>query len=200
MKRLQLWLLASIGVLVLQVDAGGAPVEDLQCPPTRLTSSFVPLSIIPTATTGGWIPPTPPPYPTRGLDKTPPTRSRDELVALAAQLPFPTPDLTRSVQAATTALVVLQTQIASTPVVSLADQTRGRPITIAGRTVQLPADAAVKGEVVTGGPCRECDLPAYLIERRHSRINVGIRTGRINGQAIARGEEHAFDFLHQALC
>jgi hypothetical protein len=103
-------------------------------------------------------------------------------------------------------------QIVPTPqrstVASIADQTRGQRITIAGKAIQLPADAYVRAEVVdalcapelaaqAGKACPE--VPAYDIVRGKSRIVVGVKTGRVNWREFAPGEERCFDFLNGML-
>jgi hypothetical protein len=82
-------------------------------------------------------------------------------------------------------------------------ETCGKPIEIAGRTIALPADTYVSGvmtdvDCVAGSPC-DVEIPAYGIVHGYSSISVGLATGRINGESVAHGEEHYFDFLKSAL-
>ncbi len=79
-------------------------------------------------------------------------------------------------------------------------ETRGRPVEIAGRMVQLPADAYVDG-VITNALCAPgaelCETPALVIRRGASHVTVGTRSGRVLNGRTAPGDEHAFDFLTQ---
>jgi hypothetical protein len=93
-------------------------------------------------------------------------------------------------------------------IINLAAETRGQLVTIAGRQVRFPSDAYVEGWITNisclavdskrpAEPCAEA--PAYHIRRGQSSISVGALTGRINGEQLAPGEEHFFDFLKDAL-
>jgi hypothetical protein len=92
-------------------------------------------------------------------------------------------------------------QQSATPV-SIAESTRGTPITIAGHVIQLPADAYIEALrvsvlCVVGMPCPE--TPSYIIRRGGSMISVGLQTGRINDEQTAPGESTTFVFLKEAL-
>ena len=82
------------------------------------------------------------------------------------------------------------------------DETRGKRITLGGKSVQLPPDAYVDG-IVTDSLCAgirtDCEVPFYNIRRGSSLINVGERSGRVISEHLAPGEERAFDFLKEAL-
>ena len=87
-------------------------------------------------------------------------------------------------------------------VYDIREETRGKPVTLGGKTVQLPPDAYVDGmvtHVLCGGSPEACETPFYNIRRGRSLINVTVRTGRILSEHIAPGEEGAFDFLKEAL-
>lgn len=78
--------------------------------------------------------------------------------------------------------------------------TAGSVITVAGKSVQLPADAwvaeyAAMGQCPAGSatPCPE--VPFMVIQRRTSTISIGLRTGKVNWENTVPGEEDAFDFL-----
>jgi hypothetical protein len=82
------------------------------------------------------------------------------------------------------------------------DTTRGKRITIAGRSVQLPSDAFIIGtsHLVNCGGGTECpDFPSIVIQRGKSTVWVGTDTGRIVNRSIAPGEDSQFNFLREAL-
>lgn len=89
-------------------------------------------------------------------------------------------------------------------VVDIAVESRGKPVTIAGKQVPLPPDAYVSG-VLSSVVCdpvelaargRTCpETPALIIKRGNSTMIVGIATGRVSQETLARGEERSFDFL-----
>lgn len=78
-------------------------------------------------------------------------------------------------------------------------ETAGSVVTLGGRSVQLPPDAYVTGEVTHNnclpGPCPE--TPALIIRRGNSTIYVGIRSGLVDDSAsqVIPGEAHLFEFL-----
>jgi len=83
-----------------------------------------------------------------------------------------------------------------------ARDTRGKPITVGAKTVQLPPDAYVEGITtnvlcVANRPCPE--TPFYTVRRGGSWINVAVRSGTILAEQTAPGEDHVFDFLKEAL-
>jgi hypothetical protein len=85
--------------------------------------------------------------------------------------------------------------------------TAGALIVIAGREVQLPADAYIDGGIVThadygvGGPQPPpgAGAPFIAIRRGNSQILVNIVTGVTWNESIAPGETGAFGFLFAAL-
>lgn len=82
-----------------------------------------------------------------------------------------------------------------------ARDTRGKPITVGGRTVALPADAYVEGLTtnVLCVPERPCpETPFYTIRRGKSWLNVAVRSGKILAEGPALGEEGAFNSLKEA--
>ena len=86
-----------------------------------------------------------------------------------------------------------------------AQETRGKPITIAGRRVQLPPDAYVDTIIMSVFACpagQSCMEPPILqLARGRSWIYVSAESGQIDWKtaSIAKGEERAFDFLREAL-
>jgi hypothetical protein len=91
--------------------------------------------------------------------------------------------------------------------VSVRDATRGRPIEVRGRSVQLPPDAEVE-EIVThlfcapGAAVSECpaaEAPLYKIVRGQSSAFVSVRSGRIYAEQVAPGGGRPFDFVREAL-
>jgi hypothetical protein len=92
----------------------------------------------------------------------------------------------------------------STPVSG--PETLGATITVAGKTIKLPPDAYLGGELVAyfgacnlPSPCPE--TPILLIQRGNSTIGIVMRTGQLveNPDFIKPGEERLFDFLREAL-
>jgi hypothetical protein len=86
----------------------------------------------------------------------------------------------------------------------MATETRGHRITVAGRNVQLPPDAAITGTIIhascVAGQEAQCpEVPSYRIQRGESSILVGLATGKLSGERTAAGEERTFDFLKEAL-
>lgn len=118
-----------------------------------------------------------PPAPRAGSLPTPP------VPAVRLSVPTPLPDPTG-------------------PALSYAELTRGKPITIAGRSIQLPHDAYVnaRADIIDCLPGYYCgDPPEYQIVRGSSRVWVSINSGKVRVGHIARGEESAFDFLYEGL-
>jgi hypothetical protein len=84
--------------------------------------------------------------------------------------------------------------------------TAGALILIAGREVQLPADAYIDAfytheDYGVGGPPRlaGAEVPFLVIVRGNSKILVNLRTGFTWNESIAPGETGAFGFLFAAL-
>jgi hypothetical protein len=86
----------------------------------------------------------------------------------------------------------------------LGQELAGQELGEVGKPVQLPQDAYVSG----GGrvdydtppaPGEVRDLDLATIRRGRSEIRVGLQTGKLFGETLAPGEEHAFDFLRAAL-
>jgi hypothetical protein len=88
----------------------------------------------------------------------------------------------------------------------------GQRLTAGGRTVQLPPDVFVVGGVISeppeafGRPTRTgatpvtvIDYRSVILQRGHSRVRVGLQSGRVFPLVTAPGEEGAFDFLKEAL-
>lgn len=79
-------------------------------------------------------------------------------------------------------------------------QTRGERLTIAGRDVQLPADAhrnyVLSGDCAIDNPrCRGLEYPYSEIVRGRARVGISERSGRVLYVSAPSGEENAFDFL-----
>lgn len=83
--------------------------------------------------------------------------------------------------------------------------TAGALIVVAGREVQLPADAYIDGFVakIEFGPDvarpAGADAPFIAIVRGNSKILVALYTGVTWNESVAPGETGAFDFLFAAL-
>jgi hypothetical protein len=77
--------------------------------------------------------------------------------------------------------------------------TKGQQVEMAGRMVQLPADAYVKRFIVSVDcdPANYCptELPFMIIERGQSTMWVAVASGKVLQEKLAPGEARAFDFL-----
>lgn len=141
-----------------------------------------------------------PPAPPPGLQVVP--QGAAPPVGIPAPVDVSIPERFRRLPGETEQQYQARVSVGST-VINLARESRGKPITIAGRTVQLPPDAYLYG-IVAGVMCVEgagqCpEAPAYVIKRGNSVINVVPRNGKIQGEYVAPGEEGAFDFLRESL-
>jgi hypothetical protein len=97
---------------------------------------------------------------------------------------------------------VLDTAKSGGQTFDFARDTRGKPIAVGEKTIQLPPDAYVEGMTtnalcVANRPCPE--TPFYTLRRGGSWINVVVRSGAILAEQTAPGEERVFDFLKEAL-
>ena len=136
-----------------------------------------------------------PPRPVGAPVRTPPP----ELVEKAGNLPPPPAALLEQQRREH------KNELIGTPrVYDIAVESRGKPVTIAGRQVPLPPDAYVSGILshVLCDPARLAELgktcpetPALIIKRGNSTIIVGIASGQVSQETIAPGEERTFDFL-----
>lgn len=84
-------------------------------------------------------------------------------------------------------------------------ETKGAAVSIAGKTITLPADAQVGAILAVGlalvGPGTpefSDDSPVMLIERGDSFVWIDMHTGRVTDGGIAPGGEGAFDFLKES--
>lgn len=90
-------------------------------------------------------------------------------------------------------------------IVNSAQATRGKPITIAGRTVQLPPDAYVAGVashvscMYPSDPVKCPKPPHYEIVRGNSSMWIATTSGQIISENLAPGDARAFDFIREAL-
>lgn len=159
----------------------------------------------PTLGSGGFVMPLPPAGPTPTVNPIVTSRitpnPTQEALARHFLTRVPTPDIeAMRPQLEAVKARALATQQRRTPVV-VADATRGKPITIAGRRVQLPPDAYIAGTTdflhCVGNNCP--DIPSILIQRGNSRVYVGTDSGKVFVSHIAPGEERNFDFLAEAL-
>ena len=81
--------------------------------------------------------------------------------------------------------------------------TKGALIVIAGKEIQLPADAYIAHDVVAvdcvigGDPCPEA--PLYLLARGNSTIFISISSGIIYDEKSGEGDKEPFAFLMEAL-
>lgn len=79
-------------------------------------------------------------------------------------------------------------------------ETMGSTISVGGKLVKLPPDAYVASFIVSGicaeAPCPR--LPAQVLSRGNATILIDAE-GQLWDEQFAKGEEHAFDFLKEAL-
>jgi len=118
-----------------------------------------------------------------------------------ASAPTPLPTIAGETREQYRQRLLAQAQRAGGQIHDIRQDTRGKPITVGGKTVQLPPDGFVYGMVtdVLCAPGRTCETPFFIIQRGNSQVNVGVHSGRILEERLAPGEERAFDFLKEAL-